>query len=84
MQVDSVEKQLEGLRAEGERGLFTVGRARPGEGPDLKAFCEDANSGAVVVEDFDAVAPFVGEDEKGAGLETLFFETVGDDDESVE
>jgi len=43
----------------------------PSEVTDFESFHEDADAGPVVVEDFEPVASFVGEDEKRSGLQTL-------------
>jgi|TARA_B110000881_G_C18519545_1_gene486798 hypothetical protein len=51
--------------------------------PISRSFHQDADSGAVVIEDLEALAPLVGEDEKRAGLETLFLKGIGDDHESL-
>lgn len=63
---------------------FSIGWARPGEGPYLETFHQDTNSGAVVIKDLETIAPLVGEDEKRAGLQPQFIEGLGDDHKSLE
>ena len=58
--------------------------AGPGEGSLFQTLGQHADAGAVVVEDLEAVAALVGEDEKRAALQSPGHDGRGDGGEAVE
>jgi len=68
LEFDAVEQQLQRLRREFDFRARLAGTVRPGERARLQAFGQNANAGAVKIENLDPVAAAVAEDEERAAL----------------
>jgi len=79
-EVDAVDEELEGFGCEFDAALAIFAGDGPAEATLFEAFGGDPEAGAVEVEELDAVAALVGEDEKGVagggGLEWVGGEVV--------
>ena len=64
-EVDAVDEELQGFGREFDAALAGFTRGGPAEKAFLQAFRRYPKTGAVEVEELDAVAAFVGEDEEG-------------------
>lgn len=83
-QIDPVGQQDEGFGGEGEFHLAGVGRLRPGEGALLEALAHHPQAGPVMIEQFDPVAPVVGEGEERPALGIFLERFLGKRVEPVE
>ncbi len=83
-QVDAVEQELQGFGRERHGGGSGLGCGGPGEGSLFQTLGQHADAGAVVVEDLEAVAAFVGEDEERTALQPPDYDGRGDGGEAVE
>src|SRR5690606_26082829 len=79
-QIDSLGQQDEGFRSEGEFHLARVAHLRPGEGALFETLAHHPETGPVIIEEFDPVAPLIGEGEEGSAfrilLESFFHEGI--------
>jgi hypothetical protein len=64
-QIHAVDEKLQCLSVELDAALSRLAGGRPTESAFFQPFCREPQAGAIEVEDLDAVAAFVGEDEEG-------------------
>lgn len=75
---------MKGFRVKVELLLPWARRRGPRKGADFEPFSQDTHAGAIKVESFEAVTPFVGKEEQGSVFERVWLELISNRSQAVE